>query len=336
MSVDSVQLVFTAFISFAITALLGFWLIPLLRRLKYGQTIKEVGPTWHKNKEGTPTMGGLMFIIGLSVSVIIAFFLFNGSNEMDATNNVGITHLFSGLVMALAYGLLGFIDDYVKVSKKRNLGLTAWQKTAVQILIAAFYLLSIYMGGDRSTIIIFPFFGQVDFGLLYYPVMVLGIYTMVNAVNITDGIDGLCSTVTFIVAIAFLIICGLLGQNNMALLSVALAGSCVGFLIWNFHPAKVFMGDTGSMFLGGVIVAIAFGVGMPVLLVFVGIAYIIDIFTVLIQMISFKLTGKRVFKMSPIHHSFEISGYSEVQIVMLFSLIALVGCTVAVLGVHLL
>jgi len=167
-------------------------------------------------------------------------------------------------------------------------------------------------------------------------VMVLGIYTMVNAVNITDGIDGLCSTVTFIVAIAFLIICGLLGQNNMALLSVALAGSCVGFLIWNFHPAKVFMGDTGSMFLGGVIVAIAFGVGMPVLLVFVGIAYIIDILTVLIQMISFKLTGKRVFKMSPIHHSFEISGYSEVQIVMLFSLIALVGCTVAVLGVHLL
>ena len=236
--------------------------------------------------------------------------------------------------MAAAFGAMGFVDDYIKVVKKRNLGLTEKQKLVIQAVITAAYLAVLYLSGDTSTTVAIPFLGQWDMGLLYYPVMFLGIIFIVNAVNITDGIDGLCSCVTFVVALGYMIIANILGFTGMNLLAAALGGSLVAFLIYNFNPAKVFMGDTGSMFLGGLVVAFAFGMGIPAILVLSALLYIIEALSVVIQVTYFKLThGKRLFKMSPIHHHFEMSGYSEVKICVTFSLVALAGVVLAVFAV---
>lgn len=325
--------ILTACLAFGITALLGFWLIPLLRKIKYGQPINNVGPTWHKDKQGTPTMGGLMMIAGITIAATVGGLLNKRWEISNEQLNLIPTHLVSGILMSLAFGFLGFIDDYVKIAKKNNDGLSAMTKTVFQVLIASCYLVSMYLYGDRSTVFTIPFIGSFDLGLFYYPAMVFVIFASVNAVNITDGIDGLCTCVTFVAALGFLIVCGILNYFEMSVLSSALAGGCMGFLIWNFHPAKVFMGDTGSLFLGGIVVAIAFGIRLPAILLLVGVAYVIDAGSVAIQVASFKLTGKRVFKMSPIHHSYEISGFSEEKIVLLFSAITLVGCVVAVISV---
>lgn len=320
----------SAVLAFAITALLGIWLVPLLRKIKFGQPINDVGPTWHKDKQGTPTMGGLMMIVGIVLAALVGGFV----NKRWEIANLEITpipsHLISGLLMSVLLGFLGFIDDYTKISKKKNDGLSAMQKTIFQLLIACCYLASNYIIGDKSTAFFIPFIGSIDLGLFYYPAMVFIIYATVNAVNITDGIDGLCTSVTFVAALGLLLISGILQYFEMSILASALAGGCMGFLMWNFHPAKVFMGDTGSLFLGGIIVSLAFGVRMPAILLLVGIAYVIDAGSVVLQVLSFKLTGKRIFKMSPIHHSFEISGYSEEKIVLLFSVITLLGCAGAV------
>lgn len=325
--------VLSASVAFALTGMLGIWLVPLLKKIKYGQPINDVGPTWHKDKQGTPTMGGIMMIFGITLAAIIGGMV---NRKWEITNdqiNLIPSHLVNGLLMSLALGFLGFIDDYIKISKKNNDGLSAIKKTIFQVLIASCYLVSIYLSGDKSTVFEIPFIGGIDLGWFYYPVMVFVIYAAVNAVNITDGIDGLCTSVTFVCALGFLIISGILKYYEMSILSSALAGGCMGFLIWNFHPAKVFMGDTGSLFLGGIVVSVAFGIRMPAILLLVGIAYVIDAGSVAIQVASFKLTGKRVFKMSPIHHSFELSGHSEEKIVLIFSIITLVGCVLAVFSV---
>ncbi|MEG1994765.1 MAG: phospho-N-acetylmuramoyl-pentapeptide-transferase, partial [Oscillospiraceae bacterium] len=299
----------TAVTAIAFTSILGIWLIPFLRKLKYGQTILEIGPSWHKNKQGTPTMGGIMFVFGILVASIagMATYILGNNGELSESS-LKITKLVVSLVMAIAFGLVGFIDDYIKVVKKQNLGLTARQKSLFQITVAVVYLAALYALGDTSTTFIIPFIGQFDFGILYYPVCVFIIVGCVNAVNLTDGIDGLASSVTFVSAISLFVMSALLYNEGMKILSIALAGGCLGFLIWNFHPAKVFMGDTGSLFLGGIVVAIAFGLGLPFILIFVGIIYIIETLSVILQVISFKTTGKRIFKMSPIHHHFEMSG----------------------------
>ncbi len=321
----------TALLSFIITAGLGFVLIPFLRRLKFGQTIKEIGPTWHKNKQGTPTMGGIMFIIGIVIASITGWFIANGTSGGILSGDTQTTVRFvAGLCLALAMGIIGFADDYIKVVKKRNLGLTARQKTILQFLGIIAYLAVLYLAGDTSTIVDFPFLGQVDFGLFYYPLVAVGIYFLVNAVNLTDGIDGLASSVTLVVGVAFMVICALLSFTGTGILATALAAGCLGFLVWNLHPAKVFMGDTGSMFLGGMVVALGMGIGFPLLLVLAGIIYICEALSVVIQVISFKTTGKRVFKMSPIHHHFEMCGWSEGKIVTVFSLVAAVFCALAV------
>ena len=332
---SSLSTVVSAVVGFGLTALIGIWFIPFLRKVHYGQTINDIGPTWHKNKQGTPTMGGIMFIIGVVIAVAAGVGILNAQTGVlsNPSYTVQNTRLIAGLVMALCFGFMGFIDDYIKVVKKRNLGLTAKQKLVMQFLIAILYLLTLYLAGDRSTMLWFPIIGYLDFGVFYYPLMVLFIVFIVNAVNLTDGIDGLAASVTFVTAIGFMLITMIMGFACMGIMATALAGACIGFLVWNFHPAKVFMGDTGSMFLGGMVVALAFGVGLPVILVLVGILYIIEALSVVIQVTSFKLTGKRVFKMSPIHHHFEMSGYSEVKIVALFSLITLIGCALAVLAV---
>lgn len=328
-------------ISFGITVMMGLWMIPLLRRIKYGQTILDIGPKWHKNKQGTPTMGGILFIVGIAAAVISGYVMLEAGTggAMYSHALLDNMRILLGLVMAVAFGLVGFIDDYIKVVKKQNLGLSAQQKMVMQFMIGAVYLGGLYIAGDRSTIVFLPFMGQLDMGLFYYPLALVGIVYLVNVVNLTDGVDGLCASVTFVVALGFMTISAILRMEGMSVLSAALAGGCLGFLVWNFHPAKVFMGDTGSLFLGGMVVALAFGLGIPVILIFMGIVYILEGLSVMIQMMYFKLTrrrsgtGKRLFKMSPIHHHFEMSGWSETKVVVVFSTIQLLACAAAVLAV---
>ena len=336
---NNMPVVAGAVIAFGITALTGFWLIPILRRLKYGQTILDIGPKWHMKKQGIPTMGGLMFIAGVTIATFVGFFMLAGDPHFVFGSSVreGMGVIL-GLVMALAYGMVGFVDDYIKVVKKRNMGLSAKQKIVMQLFIAVLYMSGLWLAGDRSTRVLVPFFGQLEMGLVYYPLAILGILYLVNVVNLTDGLDGLCSSVTFVSAIGFLGIATYLTAQGMAMFAASLAGGCLGFLIWNFYPAKVFMGDTGSLFLGGVIVALAFGLGIPIFLLLLGIIYIVEGLSVMLQMGWFKLTkrrygeGRRIFKMSPIHHHFEMKGWSEGKVVAVFSVIQVVGSIAAVVA----
>lgn len=325
----------TGFLAFAVTAVSGFILVPWLKKVKFGQTIKEIGPTWHRAKQGTPTMGGLMFYIGVLAAVCAGLSMVN--KELMAIMGLAYTgrmiSLIISMVASLAYGLVGFADDYIKVVKKRNLGLKARYKIIFQIVITAFFLYRQRATGHVSTLIQLPFIPAFDIGMWYYPVAFLGIIFMVNAVNLTDGIDGLCSSVSFVSALGFMIISAAYGYYTNALFCIALAGGCAGFLAWNFYPAKVFMGDTGSMFLGGAVVSMAWAVNRPEILLFLGLIYIVEAMSVVIQVIYFKLThGKRIFKMSPIHHHFEMSGWNEIKIVFVFTMVSAIAARVAVIG----
>lgn len=331
---ESISCIAAAVIAFAVSAVLGKFLIPFLRKIKFGQTIKENGPVWHKSKQGTPNMGGFMFIIGSVVGILVGFILLKVLwKEPLGLSAVNSVKLFGGLSMALIFGFIGFLDDYIKDVKKRNLGLNAKQKLIMQFFTAVAYLLSVYLAGDTSTTVIFPFFGQLDLGFFYYVIMILFILFLSNAVNLTDGIDGLAASVTFLVCISVLIMSGVLGLLGIGVYASALAGGLLGFLIYNFHPAKVFMGDTGSMFLGGSVLALGFGINLPVLILLFGIIYVVEAMSVVLQVISFQTTGKRIFKMSPIHHHFEMCGWSEGKIVGVFSLVTLVGCIVSIIAV---
>ena len=322
-----------AIIAFAATFFLGYVIIPLMHKLKYGQTILDIGPKWHKNKQGTPTMGGIMFIIGICLALLSTMPLIKllGSDRMIAQlgNAYYLTSFISAIALALSMAAIGFIDDYIKVVKKRNLGLTAKQKTFLQLFVCAAYLTSMYLGGMTFTRI--PFIGVVDitsgFGLLFWPIALVFIYGFTNAVNLTDGVDGLASSVTIVASIFFAFISVLASVNNAlsGYLSVVFAAALFGFLIWNKHPAKVFMGDTGSMFLGGMVVGLVFMLEYPILLMLIGIVYLCEAMSVVIQVAYFKKTKKRLFKMSPIHHHYELSGWGEVKIDLIFSLVAAVG-----------
>lgn len=312
-----------AAVAFGISAFLGRLLIPYLHKLKFGQTILDIGPQWHKNKQGTPTMGGIMFIVGIIVSTVVTFTAYSVASSGMVR---GQKEVFLGLIMAFLYGLVGFLDDYIKVVKKRNLGLSAAQKLVFQFGIAALYLVAMrfWAGADTSTVI--PFFGAVDLGFFYYIIAAVVIVGIVNAVNLNDGIDGLCGSVTFFAAIFMMLIASNLYYSGLVIESAAIAGGCLGFLVWNFHPAKVFMGDTGSLFLGGIICAVMFALDVPVLLVLIGLVYLLEMFSVMLQVTYFKLThGKRLFKMSPIHHHFEMCKWSEVKIVCVFSMVTAVA-----------
>lgn len=308
-----------AVVAFGISAILGRLLIPYLHKLKFGQTILDIGPQWHKNKQGTPTMGGIMFIVGIAVSTVLMFGIYILANGGAVA---GTSSTFMGLGMALCYGVVGFIDDYIKVVKKRNLGLSAPQKLVLQFGVAALYLVGMRFLGGEDTATIIPFIGEVELGFFYYILSALVIVGVVNAVNLNDGIDGLCGSITFFVAVFAMLMASVMNSKGMIIESAALAGGCLGFLIWNFHPAKVFMGDTGSLFLGGMVCAIVFTLDVPVLVIPMGIVYLAEMFSVMLQVGYFKLTkGKRLFKMAPIHHHFEMCGWSEVKVVCVFSMV---------------
>lgn len=319
-------------LSFVLAFALGFVLIPWLRKLHFGQTILDIGPAWHKSKQGTPMMGGVMFMIS-TVTAFAAVLLtdyFCGGNLFASgafvERNIKIK-LIGGLLMALGFGLIGFTDDYIKHVKKRNMGLTILQKSIAQIVLMLAYLATIYMAG--GTYMSIPFVGNVELGLFYWIFGMAVIYATVNAVNFTDGVDGLCASVTSIAALAFLIAAFLKGLFGVSLLAGALMGGLLGYLIWNHHPAKIMMGDTGSMFLGGMVVALAYAIDCPLMILFFGIIYVIEMLSDVIQIGYFKMThGKRIFKMAPIHHHFEMCGWKENKIVAVFSLIDLLGCVV--------
>lgn len=328
---SSVLYLLVAVIAFAITAALGKWMIPFLHKLKFGQTIREVGPSWHKNKQGTPTMGGLMFMVGIVAAVMACLPVFY-TLGMEETLLMK-AKVFAGLGMAVAFGAIGFMDDYISILKKRNLGLTERQKLVLQFAVAAAYLVTIRLaGGGTSTV--FPFIGEVELGWFYYLLAAVAIVGIVNAVNFTDGIDGLNTTVSFFAFLSLALCAGILSMTGLSALGMASAAACIGFLIWNWHPAKVFMGDTGSLFMGGMVCALAFGMDLPILLLPVGFVYLCEILSVVLQVSYFKAThGKRLFKMSPIHHHFEMCGWSEVKICAVFGLVALLGGAVAMLCV---
>lgn len=313
-----------ALISFIVSSLIGSKLIPFLVKVKCGQTIKEIGPSWHKNKQNTPTMGGIMFIGGTIAAVAVTSLCYIMSNDDYLINKLKIAQVAGGLVMSLLYGAIGFVDDYISIKKKRNLGLTAKQKLILQFSAAFLYLIVLRIFGDDTRTII-PFFGLVDLGFFYYIISAVVIVGIVNAVNLTDGIDGLNGSVTMFVAAFFMVMAGVSSFVGMNIFCAAIAGGCLGFLIWNFNPAKIFMGDTGSLFLGGAVCAMAFGLDLPILLLPLGIVYLCEMFSVILQVSYFKAThGKRIFKMTPIHHHFEMSGWNEIKIVIVFSAVTFV------------
>lgn len=310
-------------ISFAVTAVLGPVLIPWLHKLKFGQQILEIGPNWHKKKAGTPTMGGIMFIAGVLVAMIVALLM-----ELNI-------RLLMMLVISLGFGLIGFIDDYVKVVKKRNLGLTAKQKFALQAILAIIYVIVLKETGNLSTEIIVPFMEKtISMPWWLYIVFILFVVTgTVNAVNLTDGLDGLAASITSVVSLFFAVAAVALIDEQSVYFSAALLGGCLAFLIFNKHPAKVFMGDTGSLFLGGSISVLAVGLKMPLILIIAGFVYLFETLSVIMQVTSYKLTKKRIFKMAPIHHHFEMCGWKETKIVSVFTGVTLILCIIALLAI---
>ena len=334
-------------VSFVIALVLGKCLIPWLHKLKFGQTILEDGPTWHQKKQGTPTMGGILFIAGFLVAVaaaVVAVYTIKTPLIIELPNaemqNLRVPELLSSVDekmrfwgdvgLALGCGLIGFADDYIKVVKKRNLGLTAIQKLLMQLVLATAYAVLMYLYCGKGMFNI-PFIGTVNWGIWYIPFTVFVIVAMTNATNLTDGVDGLCGATGFVAALTLLMLSGLTGYLSIGIPAVALAGGLAGFLMWNIHPAQVFMGDTGSLFIGGALTALAFGIKQPFLLVPIGILYIAENLSVILQVAYFKIThGKRLFKMSPLHHHFEMCGWSETRIVVVFTLVTFLGCAGAV------
>ncbi len=310
------QLIYPAAVAFLIALALGPVVIPALRRLKFGQSIREEGPQRHLAKAGTPTMGGVLILVALTIPAVI----FAGKSA----------EVWLALFVTLGHGLIGFLDDYIKVVLKRNLGLKAREKILGQIImaVALAYIATAYFG--RGTDLWIPFLGaNVDFGPLYYILIFLVLIGTTNAVNLTDGLDGLAAGTTTIAAAAYAVIALVFGNQPLAVFCLALAGAALGFLRYNAHPAKVFMGDTGSLALGGALAAVAVLTKTELLLVIVGGVFVLEALSVIIQVISFKSTGKRIFRMSPIHHHFELGGWSETKVVTVFWL---AGAVFAALG----
>lgn len=318
------RIMITAAAGAVLSGLLGFLLLPVLRALKAGQSIREVGPTWHNNKAGTPMMGGLMFIFALLICLLIA---------IPTLEDYSV---FFVLALALCFGAVGFVDDFCKLKKKQNEGLTSIQKLLLQMAVSAAFLYALYKHGTLVTYLYIPFV-NVCFDihpLLYIFFAMFVMVGCVNAVNLTDGIDGLSSSVTIPVMIFFTAAAVLQEKWDLALMPACLVGALIAYLFYNWHPAKVFMGDTGSLFLGGAVCALAFALNMPLILLLVGFVYIVETLSVILQVTYFKLThGKRLFKMAPIHHHFEMCGWKETKIVLVFTGVSALMCLIAWFGI---
>lgn len=307
-----------------LSGLIGFLLLPVLRALKAGQSIREVGPTWHNSKAGTPMMGGLFFILAAIICVV---------GNLPVMTDYTVLYV---LALSLCFGLVGFLDDFCKAKFKRNLGLTSIQKALLQMAVSAIFVYILYMQGTLTSEIYIPFV-NVSFHIHPLLYVFFAMFVMVgcdNAVNITDGVDGLCGSVTLPVMVFFTAAAFAMGKYDLALLPASLVGGLIAYLFYNWHPAKVFMGDTGSLFLGGVVCAMAFALDMPLILILVGLVYIVETLSVILQVTYFKLThGKRIFKMSPIHHHFEMCGWKEVKIVLVFTAVSAAMCVIAWFGI---
>jgi phospho-N-acetylmuramoyl-pentapeptide-transferase len=309
-----------AIIAFAISVILCPVIIPFLKKLKFGQYIRDEGPKWHQGKSGTPTMGGLVILAGI---VITSLFYIKGN-----TNVVAV------LFVTLGFGIIGFLDDYIKVVMKRNLGLRAWQKLLLQFLVTGVFVFYVIKYTNLGTKIIIPFTSGkcFDLGMFFIPFVFIVILGTVNGVNFTDGLDGLASSVTVLVATFFTVIAFYTG-NDVSPITAATVGSLLGFLVYNVHPARVFMGDTGSLALGGFVSATAIMLKMPIFILLVGLIYFVEVLSVMLQVSYFKITkGKRIFKMAPIHHHFEMCGWSETRVVAVFSIITAIMCMIALMG----
>lgn len=318
------KILYTVLFSFAATAGIGYLLLPVLHALKAGASILEIGPKWHENKSGTPIMGGLMFMLSTVLVVLLNVYAVKDSS------------VYFVLLLALFFGLVGFLDDFTKVRFKRNMGLTSAQKAMLQMAVSALFLYAMYRTGNMHTDLYIPF---VNIRLRLHPLVYIffAMFVMVgcvNAVNLTDGVDGLCGSVTLPVMVFFTAAAVAMGKLDLAIVPAALVGGLSAYLIYNWHPAKVFMGDTGSLFLGGMVCALAFALNMPLILIFVGLIYIVETLSVILQVGCFRLThGKRLFKMAPIHHHFEMCGWKEEKIVLTFAGITAVMCVLAWVGI---
>ncbi len=309
------KIVMAIVISFIVASILGPIIIPLLHKLKFGQNIRQEGPKSHLKKAGTPTIGGLIFIF----ATIITMFIMVGNPTDEA---------MIALYSFVGFGFVGFLDDLLKIIKKKNEGLTSGQKMILLLIVSGF--LTWYAYKYIGTSINIPFLnGQINFGLFYIPFVMFYFAGVTNAVNLTDGLDGLATSVTVLVTTFLGIISYNLGHISLAIFCVTLAGALLAFLRFNAFPARVFMGDTGSLALGGAVAMVALILKMPLILVLIGIIYVIETLSVILQVASFKLTGKRIFKMAPIHHHFEQLGWSETKIVSVFSIITVVFCFIA-------
>ncbi len=316
---DHFQIIVTLFVSFVITAILGPIIIPLLRKIKAGQSIREDGPEAHKVKSGTPTMGGIMIIIAVAITCI----------SVGRGINIDMAILLISFILC---GLIGFCDDFVKVVKKRNLGLTALQKLIFQIVIAvgiAIYQAKVSVYGTSIYIPVWK--DYVDLGWFYIPFIAFVLVAMVNAVNLTDGLDGLAGGCTAIVALFLALVGNAVGYTSSTVFSAALSGACLGFLLFNHYPAKVFMGDTGSLALGGGLAVASIMMNIELILPIAGGIFVIEVLSVIIQVVSFKSRGKRVFRMAPLHHHFELGGWKETKVVIVFWVVTLALCVISML-----
>lgn len=313
------EAIYAVLIAFFLNIVVSPFAIPLLHQLKFGQNVRDDGPGTHLKKAGTPTMGGIIILL----SIIVTTFFFLKENEAAQTI----------LFVTVGFGMIGFLDDYIKVVKKRSLGLTPMQKIVGQLIVTCIfaYLLSNYAGIDTSIII--PFTGGMtwDMGVIYWPFLIFTVLAVVNAVNLTDGIDGLASSVTVLVATFFAVV-AMSFQSESVPVAAATVGSLLGFLLFNSYPAKVFMGDTGSLALGGFVVSMAFVLKMPLFIPIVGMIYVVENISVILQVLYFKKTKKRLFRMAPIHHHFELGGWPETKVVAVFSITTAVMCLLGLIA----
>ena len=317
-SINWIHVAVVFVVTLVLAALLCYFLIPVLHKFKYGQNIRQEGPKEHLKKAGTPTMGGVAFIVAFCVGARIFF----GDSEYSLPI----------VIFTFLFGLIGFLDDYLKIKKKQSEGLKAWQKMGFQIIVTAALLIYVICFTENGTNTIVPFFGTVDFKGWLWPLGVFAILGTVNGANFTDGLDGLASSVTIVISLFLTFSCALL-MPGLITAPVAMIGALIAFLIFNHNPAKLFMGDTGSLALGGFVAAMAFVMQIPIFLIFFAFIYLIEIISVILQVLYFKKTGgKRLFRMAPIHHHYELGGWSENKVVVVFSIVTLVLSVVAYVG----